>query len=86
MPDYRTQSALFTIGPLPEDNLLGATPDTTTQSVSDGFFVLLAPLSEGKHKIHFGVEAAFTLAEDGFDFILSMDVTYNLKVVDKGHR
>lgn len=51
---YRVQSPLFTIGPLPDGNLLGLPEGTTGHSVSDGYFVMLRPLSVGTHTLHFG--------------------------------
>lgn len=74
LPDYRVQSPLFTIGPLPDNNLFGVAAGTTSQSVSDGVYLMLAPLSVGAHTIHFqGTIAGF-----------SLDVTYNLTVAP-GH-
>jgi hypothetical protein len=53
---------------------------TTTPSVSDGVFVMVEPLSVGRHTIHFSGAAVFTLAEDGFDPTFSQDITYPLTV------
>jgi hypothetical protein len=53
---------------------------TTSPSVSDGYFLMLAPLSVGSHTIHFKGSAVFTQAQDGFDFRFSMDITYHLIV------
>jgi hypothetical protein len=55
---YRVQSPLFTWGPLPENNVLQASgvalpAGTTSPSVSDGYFVMVAPLSAGTHTVHF---------------------------------
>lgn len=49
-------------------------------SVGDGYYVLIEPLSKGKHTIHFGGTFHFTLAEDGFDGDLPIDITYQLTV------
>jgi len=81
----RVQSPLFTIGPLPDNNVFEASgvtapAGTTTSSVSDGVFVMLAPLSVGRHTIHFTGSLVFTAAQDGFDFIFSQDITYNIAV------
>ena len=86
--NYRVQSPLFTIGPLPANNVFEATgvtaPEgTTTPSVSDGVFVMVAPLAAGAHTIQFSGELVFTAAQDGFDFVFSQDITYN--VVVEGH-
>jgi hypothetical protein len=82
---YRVQSPLFTIGPVPDNNVFQATgvpapAGTTTPSVSDGVFVMLAPLSVGRHTIHFSGSLVFTAAQDGFDFIFAQDITYNIEV------
>ncbi|KPK49105.1 MAG: hypothetical protein AMS22_14220 [Thiotrichales bacterium SG8_50] len=77
---YRVESPLYTIGPLPEGNVLGADAGTMYDSVGDGFFLMLAPLSRGEHEIHFKGEAEFTLEEDGFDFLFQLDITYNINV------
>jgi hypothetical protein len=48
---YRVQSPLFNLT-LPENNIFGL-PVSTTQAVSDGFWVFLPPLGPGQHEIHF---------------------------------
>jgi hypothetical protein len=75
---YRVQSPLFTFGPLPDNNVLQffgltAPAGTTSLSVGDGVYLMLAPLSAGQHSIHFHAESP------AFNFLL--DVTYNLTVV-----
>jgi hypothetical protein len=56
---YRMQSPLFDVI-IPEDNVMGVPPGAT-QAVSDGFWILLRPLSPGKHEIDFtGSLADFT--------------------------
>lgn len=82
---FRVQSPLFTWGPLPENNVLQGPPlnlpaGTTSPSVSDGYFVMVAPLSMGSHTIHFKGSVVFTQAQDGFDFTFSLDITYHLMV------
>src|SRR5215472_9058485 len=74
LPSYRHQSPLFTFGPLPADNLLGMPVGTTAQSVDDGIYLLLPPLSVGEHTIHFAatVEGVGTL-----------DTTYFITVVPR---
>ena len=60
---------------IPQDDIWGLTtffeldPGWYGPSVSDGYFLMLAPLSAGQHTIHF--------AADGF-----LDVTYNITVAD----
>jgi hypothetical protein len=80
LDSYRVQSPLFTFGPLPVNNLLGAPAGATSPSVADGVYLLLAPLSRGQHTIHFSGDFRFTLAEDGFDFKFVIDITYSITV------
>jgi len=51
---YRTQSPLFIWGPLPANNIVGGPAGTTSPSVDAGVYLLLAPLSVGKHVIAYG--------------------------------
>jgi len=76
---YLVESPLFTFTvPSYPDNVLGVvTPPATGQSVSNGYYLMLAPLSVGKHTIHFG--AAY-LADDG-TVSFALDITYYLTVV-----
>ncbi len=46
---YRVPSSLFNLT-LPADNILGLDPQTT-QAVSDGYWIILEPLSKGSHTI-----------------------------------
>jgi hypothetical protein len=71
LEQYRFQSRLFVWGPLPANNLLGFAAGTVSPAVSDGYFLLLYPLSPGKHTIH------FTGGVPGF----TLDITYHLTVV-----
>lgn len=80
---HRAQSPLFEFGPLPENNLLGLPSGTTSPAVSDGYFVMLAPLSAGTHTIRFTSLLVFTLENDGFDFSFDLDITYDLTVVPR---
>ena len=50
------------------------------KAVADGYCLMLAPLSAGKHTVHFGGSLHFTLANDGFDADFPLDMTYNLAV------
>jgi len=86
LQNYRVQSPLYTLGPLPENNILqslfgiSGTVGATTPSLTDGFYVMLAPLHTGNHTIHFSGVFTFTAAADGFDFILILDITYHITV------
>jgi hypothetical protein len=77
---YRAESPAFTIGPVPDNNIFGTTPGSTFDSVSDGFYIMLAPLSRGQHEIHFEGAAIFTAEEDGFDFTFMLDISYHVSV------
>ncbi len=71
---YRFVSPLFTWGPLPADNILGAPAGTTSDAVDAGFYLLLTPFTEGKHTIRFGGTFGGPLSG-------SIDTTYNFNVV-----
>jgi hypothetical protein len=85
LPAYQAESPFFTFGPLPGNNFLGLPGGTTTSAVSDGYFVMLAPLSPGQHTIHWTGALVYTAAADGFDFSFSLDITYHIKVTVPGH-
>lgn len=76
---YRVQSPLFTWGLLPENNVLQAigftdlVAGTQSPAVGDGVYLMLEPLTPGRHRIHFKGEAP------AFNFIL--DITYRVNVV-----
>ena len=72
---FRAQSPLFEFIMPAEDNFLGLPGVTSGSSVSDGYWLMVKPLSSGNHVIHF--EGAF-VAGPGAGF--SQDVTYNLTV------
>ncbi len=75
---YRKDSPLFTFT-LPQDNILGIQdPPASSLSVSDGIWVMLAPLSEGKHTIHF----AGDFVSDG-TVLFELDIHYTINVVPK---
>lgn len=80
LESYRVASPLFEFGPLPDGNLLGLAEGTTSPAVSDGYYIMLAPLSRGEHVIHFTGAIVFTAAEDGFDFSFTLDITYRITV------
>jgi hypothetical protein len=73
---YRVQSPLFD-ATFPKNNLFGVSAGPT-QAVADGFWILLQPLSPGKHDIHFkGAEVDFTSTGTNS---FATDVTYHLNV------
>jgi hypothetical protein len=75
LDDYRVQSPLLTLDVV-EGNVFGI-PAGATDAVADGFWILLAPLSEGEHKIHFCGKAVFPEFDD---FVFETEATYNLTV------
>jgi hypothetical protein len=74
---YRVESPLFNLT-LPENNIFGL-PDSTTQAVSDGFWVFLSPLEPGQHEIHYrGAIVDFT-TESQNNFVT--ESLYRIRVV-----
>jgi len=83
LESYRSQSPLFTFGPLPDNNVLqffgvNAPAGTVSASVSDGVHLMLAPLSRGDHTLHF--HGALDLSSIGGPTFVQ-DITYHLTVV-----
>lgn len=74
--EYRFQSSLFNFT-LPENNALGV-PAQETQGVSDGYFVMLNPLSRGEHEIR-SVGSLTEVTVQGTQNFAS-DVTYHITV------
>jgi hypothetical protein len=56
---------------------IGPTPQP---AVSEGYWIMLAPLTPGNHLIHFTGRWLFTQEPDGFDWDFTVDVTYYLTV------
>jgi hypothetical protein len=75
---YRVTSPQFSVT-APSPWIFGDTGGTGT-AVADGHYVFLAPLSAGQHTLRFGGTIRYTLAEDGFDADVLLDVTYHLTV------
>jgi hypothetical protein len=85
LDQYRVLSPLFMYTLASHDNVWAAVGETvgnppvpipdgvTTPAVSDGYFIMLAPLSVGRHELHFHAEIP------AFGF--SLDVTYHITVV-----
>lgn len=72
---YRVESPLFQFGPLPQDNLLGVPEGTTSNSVDAGYYLLIRPLSVGKHTLR--IKATWD------EFSSSIDTTFIITVVSK---
>jgi hypothetical protein len=77
---YRGTSGLYQLW-WPSDPVL-AMPAITeaTTSVADGYWIMLAPLSTGKHVLHWEGNMTFTQAADGFDGVFAQNITYHLTV------
>jgi len=69
-PKYRVQSPVMTLT-FPEGAVFELPSGTFTPNVSDGYWVMLAPLSRGAHTIHLKA-----VSNSGFE----VEVTYNLTV------
>jgi hypothetical protein len=74
LSDHRVQSPVFLIT-YPTKAIFGLPAGTSTPNLADGYWILLKPLSPGKHTIHF---EAVANAGSGGSF--AVDVTYNLTV------
>lgn len=74
LQQYRVASGLFSFNAV-DGNVFGV-PVGTTSSVSDGYWVLLAPLSPGTHTIHFRGVAVFSelpfAFQEGADYTLTI--------------
>jgi len=73
---YRAQSNLFEFK-LPSDNTLGR-PAGSSGSVSDGYWIMLKPLSPGKHEIHFRAVMGQPGSTSNINF--GTEVKYHLNV------
>jgi hypothetical protein len=77
LKSYRVQSPLFNLT-LPENSIFGL-PASTTQAVSDGFWVFLPALGPGQYEIHFrGAIVDFT-TESQNNFV--QEVVYHIRIV-----
>jgi len=74
--NYRVQSPLFNLS-LPENNVQGV-PAQEVQGVSDGYFVMLKPLSKGEHEIRSTGSLAEVTVEG--TQIFASDVIYHITV------
>jgi hypothetical protein len=77
-PIVRTQSPPFRVEFI-DDNIQGVDPGWVDEEVvSDGFWVMLSPLTAGEHEIHFTGGVCDLATGDPF-FVV--DVTYNITVL-----
>jgi hypothetical protein len=75
---YRISSPLFNFT-YPKDSITGTNAPGSSQAVSDGYWVMLEPLSKGLHTIQFKGQVLDTSPTSYTYFVL--DVTYNLSIV-----
>ncbi len=75
LQNYRVQSPLFNLT-IPDNNIAGSKPGTT-QAVSDGYWVLLKPLSVGSHTIH--MAGSVVNYATGVLSNFANEVTYHIK-------
>jgi hypothetical protein len=76
LPDlarYRIRSDDFEVD-LPPSNILDSPPGRT-RAVSDGYWIILKPLSPGTHELRFGASGSFR------DRHFSTDITYHLWIL-----
>ena len=91
LDQYQVQSPLFVFGPLPDNNILesfglDAPAGATSPAVSDGVFLMLAPLCAGSHTIHFTGALTLSVANgDPFDLDFRLDITYHVTVAPGAH-
>lgn len=76
LDNYRVGSKLF-VFKLPTNNVMEL-PAGSSPAVSDGYWIMLKPLSAGQHEIHVHGEAKISET-----FTFKTEVTYNLNVVPK---
>jgi hypothetical protein len=78
---YRAQSGLYDLW-WPANPVVALPPiDEPTESVADGFWIMLAPLSKGHHVLHWTGETVFsTAAGDDFNATWGQDITYHVTV------
>lgn len=72
---FRVLSPAFDLH-LPENNIHGEVPGDYSPAVSDGWWIMLEPLPQGQHEIHFYV----VFQTKAGDLIGEVDVTYHLTV------
>lgn len=84
--DQRATSPLFTYGPVPANNVFQALGEdvpagTTSPAAADGYYLMLGPLSVGKHTLHFVAVSVTGQKPDGSPLTTTEDITYHLTVV-----
>jgi hypothetical protein len=81
LTSYRAVSPMFVLS-WPANDVWGlGLGDVTTNSVADGWWIMLAPLSRGKHVIHWEGSFIFSTANgDPWNYEMTQDITYHLTV------
>ena len=77
---FRTESALFNVGPFPANAVFGLAEGATYPAVDDGVYLLLLPLSPGAHTIHCSGEVFVPKDVLGFEYGFTQDFTYHITV------
>jgi hypothetical protein len=77
---YRVASPVFHTGPLPEDNILGRDAGTDPRVASDGYYVMLKPLSVGTHTVRFSGRSFISF----LDYHFELDIQYTITIVPSG--
>jgi hypothetical protein len=81
---YRVQSPQFSFT-APDPWIFSPAPSGPGTAVSDGYFVMLAPLSVGTHTVQITGAFHFDAGELGPDPVdFGLDVTYHINVVPRG--
>jgi hypothetical protein len=78
LEQYRIQSPLFNFS-FPENNVYGVTSGPS-EAVSDGYFILLSPLSPGLHVLHFSAAVIGLTTANIPTTNFATDTTYHLTV------
>lgn len=78
LDSYRFQSPVFNLT-FPENNIAGIAPQTA-KAVSDGFWIMLEPLSPGTHEINYNAALGDPTVIGTTNFVI--DITYHLTVVE----
>ena len=76
---YRGMSSLISIYCV-EGDLWGFGPSDLEDAVTDGYWVMLAPLPVGHHVVHTHSVDVYAAEEDGVDFTFTTDNTYHITV------
>ncbi len=79
---YRGTSSLFSLYWV-EGDLWGFGPGGLEDAVTDGYWVMLAPLPVGHHVVYTHSVDVYTAEEAGVDFTYTADITYHVTVTPR---